>query len=103
MASNPDRERVLARKGINLVLTRVSGIFRASTSFAYPDRFSAPLGARKCLSPINTKRQRVECFRRNEEGLWVLQFYTPKQALFRLESVGFEATLEALYEDVTFA
>lgn len=52
---------------------------------------------------INTKRQRVECFRRNEEGLWVLQFYTPEQASFRLESVGFEATLEALYEDVTFA
>jgi hypothetical protein len=51
MGSNPDRERLLARKGINLVLTRVSGIFRALTSFAYPDRFSAPLGARKCLSP----------------------------------------------------
>jgi hypothetical protein len=52
MASNPDRERLLARLGINLVLIRVSGIFRASTSFAYPERFSAPLGARKCLSPV---------------------------------------------------
>ena len=51
MASNLDRKRLLARIGINLVLTRVSGIFRASTSFAYPERFSAPLGARKCLSP----------------------------------------------------
>jgi len=51
MASSPDRERLLAQKGINLVLTRVSGIFRASTSLAYPDRFSAPLGARKRLSP----------------------------------------------------
>jgi Uma2 family endonuclease len=51
---------------------------------------------------INTKRQRVECFRRNNEGLWVLQFYTLEQALFRLESIGFEGTLEALYEDVTF-
>jgi Uma2 family endonuclease len=52
---------------------------------------------------INTKRQRVECFRRNEQGLWVLQSYTPQQTSFRLDSVGFESTLEALYEDVTFA
>jgi hypothetical protein len=37
--------------GINRVVTKVSGIFRASTSFAYPERFSAPLGAKKCLSP----------------------------------------------------
>lgn len=52
---------------------------------------------------INTKRQRVECFRRNEQGLWVLQSYTPQHTSFRLDSIGFEATLAALYEDVTFA
>ena len=51
---------------------------------------------------INTKRQRVECFRRNEQGLWVLQSYTPQQTTFRLDSIDFESTLEALYEDVTF-
>jgi Uma2 family endonuclease len=51
---------------------------------------------------INTKRQRVECFRRNDEGLWVLQFYTPQQTSFRLDSIGFEGTLDALYEDVVF-
>ena len=51
---------------------------------------------------INTKRQRVECFRRNEQGLWVLQSYTPQQKSFRLDSVDFEGTLEALYEDVIF-
>ncbi len=45
---------------------------------------------------INTKRQRVECFRRNKQGLWVLQSYTPKQVSFRLDSVGFEGTLAAL-------
>lgn len=49
---------------------------------------------------INTKRQRVECFRRNNERLWVLQFYTPEQTSFRLDSIGFEGTLDALYEDV---
>lgn len=52
---------------------------------------------------ISTKCQRVDCLRRNEQGLWVLQFYTPLQISFRLDSIGFEGTLEALYEDVTFA
>ena len=51
---------------------------------------------------FNTKRQRVECFRRNEQGLWVLQSYTPQQISLRLNSVDFEGTLEALYEDVIF-
>jgi Uma2 family endonuclease len=51
---------------------------------------------------INTKRQRVECFRRNSEGLWVLQSYTPEEEYFKLESVNFEGSLAALYEDVTF-
>ena len=51
---------------------------------------------------INTKRQRLECFRRNDEGLWVLQFYTPEQTSFRLDSIDFEGTLDALYEDVVF-
>lgn len=51
---------------------------------------------------INSKRQRIECFRRNQEGLWVLQFYTAEQNLFRLNSIDFEGTITAIYEDVTF-
>jgi Uma2 family endonuclease len=50
---------------------------------------------------INTKGQRVECFRRNEEGCWVLQYYT--SATFQLRSINFEGTIEALYEDVEFS
>lgn len=52
---------------------------------------------------INTKRQRVECFRRNEKGLWVLQSYTDQQETFQLESVNFTGAIADLYEDVTFA
>ncbi len=48
---------------------------------------------------INTRHQRVECFRRNAEGLWVLQFYTPHTSSFDLQSVDFSNTLTALYED----
>ncbi|OUL22067.1 Uma2 family endonuclease [Nostoc sp. 106C] len=51
---------------------------------------------------INTKRQRVECFRRNHEGLWVLQSYTAETTSFRLHSINFEGTIEELYEDVVF-
>jgi Uma2 family endonuclease len=48
---------------------------------------------------IGTSRQRVDCFRRNVEGLWVMQSYSLGQML-SLNSLQFETTLEALYEDV---
>lgn len=51
---------------------------------------------------VNTRRRRVECFRRNEQGLWVLQSYMSRQAAFQLQSIEFEGTLESLYEDVSF-
>lgn len=50
---------------------------------------------------INTQSQRVECFRRNPEGLWVLQSYTSASETFEILSLGFTETLTALYEDVT--
>ncbi|MBD0337064.1 MAG: Uma2 family endonuclease [Cyanobacteria bacterium Co-bin13] len=50
---------------------------------------------------INTRQQRVECFRRNEAGLWVLQYYTLETGTFHLKSVGLSTTLADLYEDVT--
>jgi len=49
---------------------------------------------------INTRHQRVECFRRNEAGLWVLQYYSPETTTFHLQSLDFSDTLAALYEDV---
>ena len=52
---------------------------------------------------INVKRQRVECFRRNKDGLWLLQYYTSQNEYFQLQSVNFEAEMSALYEDVVFA
>ena len=58
MDLNLDRERLLAQTGTNLVFIRVSGVFRALTSFPYPEGFSVPLGAWKCLSPIN----QIECW-----------------------------------------
>jgi Uma2 family endonuclease len=51
---------------------------------------------------INQKRQHVECFRRNHDGLWVLHTYTPGSEI-HLAIVEFRSSIDALYEDVIFA
>lgn len=50
---------------------------------------------------INQKRQRVECFRRNAEGFWVLYTYTTESEV-HLASIDFHVDINALYEDVIF-
>jgi Uma2 family endonuclease len=52
---------------------------------------------------INTKHQRVECFRRTSDGQWLLQFYTPAQDTFCLDSIQFEGAITDLYEDAAIA
>jgi Uma2 family endonuclease len=50
---------------------------------------------------VSAKRQRVDCFRRGENGLWVLQSYgeVASDRTFTLESIGFIGELAMLYED----
>ena len=43
----------------------------------------------------------VECFRRNDEGLWVLYTYGAEDTL-NLESIGFSLSVEKLYRQVRF-
>ncbi len=49
---------------------------------------------------INTRHLRLECFRRNEAGLWVLRSYSAEGERFHLQSLDFADTLTTLYEDV---
>jgi Uma2 family endonuclease len=49
---------------------------------------------------INSKRQRVECFRRGEGGLWVLESYTSENNDYQLKSIDFKGEISILYEDV---
>ncbi|MGJ5631994.1 Uma2 family endonuclease [Nostoc sp. CALU 1950] len=49
---------------------------------------------------VNSKHQRVETFRRNEQGLWVLQTYTPDNQTFELQSINLTASFSDLYENV---
>ena len=49
---------------------------------------------------VNTKHQRVEIFRRNPEGFWVLQTYTPTEETLELQSINLTISLRELYEDL---
>ncbi|MCL1467139.1 Uma2 family endonuclease [Argonema galeatum] len=50
---------------------------------------------------ISQKRQRLECFRRNAEGFWVLQTYNQGSDI-HLASIDFRTSIDSLYEDVSF-
>ncbi len=49
---------------------------------------------------INTRHQRIECFRRDSGGRWLLQTYTQTSPRFELQSVDFADSLATIYEDV---
>ncbi|MBD2148609.1 Uma2 family endonuclease [Pseudanabaena sp. FACHB-1277] len=51
---------------------------------------------------VNTKRQRLDCFCRNQDGLWLLKSYSGEQDKFQLSSINFEGKFAELYEDVKF-
>ncbi|MBP0021605.1 MAG: Uma2 family endonuclease [Cyanobacteria bacterium SBLK] len=51
---------------------------------------------------INMSRHRVECFRRGDNGLWILQSYAGENSNFQLKSIDFEGTMVSLYEEVIF-
>jgi Uma2 family endonuclease len=51
---------------------------------------------------IGTKRQKVDCFRRNEAGFWVLQPYSLQNSAVWIQSVNLEIDFATVYEDVDF-
>ena len=51
---------------------------------------------------VNASRLRLDCFRRNAEGLWVLKSYTGEEENFQLTSINLECKFADLYEDVAF-
>ncbi|MEM8721046.1 MAG: Uma2 family endonuclease [Cyanobacteria bacterium P01_G01_bin.39] len=51
---------------------------------------------------INTRKARIECFRRTEAGLWLLQFYELKDSQFALTNVDFTGQIAEVYEQVDF-
>lgn len=51
---------------------------------------------------IDQNKKQVDCYRRNSEGMWAVQFYTP-DAEIQFQSIDFRIGFDALYEDVVFA
>ena len=51
---------------------------------------------------INTRKARIECFRRTDEGLWLLQFYELEDSRFALTSMEFTGKISEVYEQVDF-
>jgi Uma2 family endonuclease len=51
---------------------------------------------------INAKKARIECFRRTDDGLWLLQFYELEDQQFELTSVEFKGKVAQVYEEVDF-
>lgn len=96
-----DRENMTSKKYPCLIIEVLSD---STEAFDRSDKFAdyQQLDSLQEYVLINTKRQRVECFRRNQEGLWVLQSYTSSEDLFRLHSINFSARINDLYEDVDF-
>lgn len=80
----------------------VEVLLESTANFDRGDKFAdyQTLDSLKEYVLINTHRQRVECFRRNEKGLWVLQSYAPPQTEFELRSVDLVGELVDLYENV---
>ncbi|MCM1981236.1 Uma2 family endonuclease [Lyngbya confervoides] len=50
-------------------------------------------------SLVNTKQQRIETFRRQPNGLWLLQTYTPK-AILEFQSICLNIHLSDIYTDI---
>jgi len=93
-----DAETSTYKRFPKLIVEVLSG---STEAFDRGDKFIAyqTLETLEEYALINTRHQRVECFRRNTEGLWVMQYYTPETEMFHLQSLDFCDTLAALYED----
>lgn len=51
---------------------------------------------------VDQYRQRVDCFRRDEKGLWLLQGYGPGEVV-NFQSVGWQGPIDQLYRNIQFA
>lgn len=94
-----DRERELFKEHPLLVIEVLSpgtAAFDRGRKFAWYRRIEA---LREYVL-VDAESRSVECFRRNEEGRWVLHPYGERDRV-ELASVGFSCAMDAVYEDVS--
>ena len=96
-----DRENSTFKQFPNLIVEVLSD---STEAFDRGDKFAdyQSLPSLQEYVLVNTKKARIECFRRTPEGLWLLQFYELKDSQFELTSVGFKGNISDVYEEVEF-
>ena len=94
-----DRETSTYKRFPKLIVEVLS---KSTEAFDRGDKFLAyqALESLQEYVVINTRHQRLEIFRRDESGLWVLQVYRAENETFELKTVDFIGTFAELYEDV---
>lgn len=96
-----DRANALAKEHPRLiveVLSPSTAAFDRGLKFAHY-RTLASLEEYVLIDP---ERRSVECFRRDAEGRWVLYPFGPADEV-ELASLGFQCSMDAVYEDVELA
>ena len=96
-----DRENSTFKKFPRLIIEVLSD---STEAFDRGDKFAdyQSLPSLQEYVLINTKKARIECFRRTKEDLWLLQFYEPKDNQFELASIDFTGKIDDVYEEVEF-
>ena len=96
-----DRENNTFKKFPNLIIEVLSD---STEAFDRGDKFAdyRSLPSLEEYVVINTKKARIECFRRTKEGLWLLQFYELEDSQFELTSINFTGKINDVYEEVEF-
>ena len=96
-----DRQNNTFKKFPNLIIEVLSD---STEAFDRGDKFAdyRSLPSLQEYVLINTRKARIECFRRTKEGLWLLQFYELEDNQFELTSVDFQGKISDVYEEVEF-
>lgn len=94
-----DRETATYKRFPKLIIEVLS---ESTEAFDRGDKFNdyQTLDSLEEYVLVNSKHQRFETFRRNDQGLWVLQTYTPDDQIFELQSINLIAPFTDLYENV---
>ena len=96
-----DRENSTFKKFPSLIIEVLSD---STEAFDRGDKFAddRSLPSLQEYVLINTRKARIECFRRTKEDLWLLQFYEVKNSHFELTSIDFKGKISDVYEEVEF-
>jgi Uma2 family endonuclease len=98
---NPeDRETSTYKRFPKLIIEVLSS---ATEAFDRGDKFNdyQALPSLEEYILVNSKRQRIEIFRRQENNIWTFETYSTAQPQITIHSINLELTISDVYEDTT--